>query len=400
MYAFRKPFTAATAGDFGADRLFGIDYKTLLVTTQVLGYMLSKFIGIRVVAELPPRRRALGILALIGVAQLALVFLGITPAPWNFIFLFFNGLTLGMVFGLVVGFLEGRQLSEALIAGLCASFILADGVMKSVGAQLLDWGVSAFWMPATAGALFTLPLLISVWMLSRIPPPSEEDVLARSARPAMTRTERRAFFARFGLGVMLIVLVYLFTTLLRSVRADFAPEIWRGLGFSDSPSIFTTSEIWVALGVVLVNGLSFLIRDNRRAFSASLGISAAGFTLVLCSWELHGRGLIDGFALMVLIGLGLYLPYVAIHTTVFERLIAMTRQRGNLGFLMYVADASGYAGYVMLMLVKSVQFSEGHFLAMFETLCIAVAIASLVCLLGCAWYFRTIGRTETPNTEA
>ena len=52
---------------------------------------------------------------------------------------------------------------------------------------------------------------------------------------------------------------------------------------------------------------------------------------------------------MVLMGLGLYLPYVAIHTTVFERLIAMTRERGNLGFLMYLADAVGYLGYAVVM---------------------------------------------------
>ena len=61
---------------------------------------------------------------------------------------------------------------------------------------------------------------------------------------------------------------------------------------------------------------------------------------------------LDGFTFMVLMGLGLYLPYVAVHTTIFERLIAMTRERGNLGFLMYVADAVGYLGYAALMIAK------------------------------------------------
>jgi Family of unknown function (DUF5690) len=36
-----------------------------------------------------------------------------------------------MVFGLILGFLEGRRHTEALTAGLCASFILADGTSKS-----------------------------------------------------------------------------------------------------------------------------------------------------------------------------------------------------------------------------------------------------------------------------
>ena len=38
-----------------------------------------------------------------------------------------------MVFGLVLGFLEGRRMNECMAAGLCASFILADGFTKSVG---------------------------------------------------------------------------------------------------------------------------------------------------------------------------------------------------------------------------------------------------------------------------
>ena len=77
-----------------------------------------------------------------------------------------------MVFGLVLGFLEGRRLTEALTAGLCASFILADGVTKSVGTWLLDLGISERWMPGVAGLLFMSPLLASVWMLAQFHPPT------------------------------------------------------------------------------------------------------------------------------------------------------------------------------------------------------------------------------------
>lgn len=42
------------------------------------------------------------------------------------------------------------------------------------------------------------------------------------------------------------------------------------------------------------------------------------------------------------------------HTTIFERLIAMTGERGNLGLLMYLADSFGYLGYVGVMLARGV----------------------------------------------
>jgi hypothetical protein len=222
MYAFRKPFTA---GSYAELSVWGIGYKTVLVTAQVLGYTLSKFIGIKVVAEVEPQRRISRLLALIAGAEIALLLFGLTPAPLNLVWLFGNGLFLGMVFGLVLGFLEGRRHTEALAAGLCISFIVADGVTKSAGAFLLKAGVSEFWMPFFAGLLFVPPLLLFVWMLTRIPQPSRQDVAARSARTPMNGTERWSFFRRYAAGLTLLVLMFLLITILRSVRADFAPEI-------------------------------------------------------------------------------------------------------------------------------------------------------------------------------
>src|SRR5262245_2591266 len=239
MYAFRKPFTA---GDYAEPSLWGIQTKTLLVTAQVIGYTLSKCIGIKVIAEMPASRRVGWLLGLIAWAEAALLLFAVTPVPWNSVALFLNGLSLGMVFGLVLGFLEGRRHTEALTAGLCTSFIVAGGVTKSVGSYLLSAGVSEAWMPFCAGLVFVPPLLVFAWMLSRIPAPSAADVAARSERAPMPAAQRRRFFGRYALGLSLLMLVYMLITVLRSVRDDFAPEIWRGLGVVGEPSIFTVSE--------------------------------------------------------------------------------------------------------------------------------------------------------------
>lgn len=176
MCGFRKPFTAASFDSAS----FPDGIKATYVSAQVLGYMLSKFIGIKVISEMEPHRRAVVLLGLISVAELALLLFAVVPPSWGAVFLFLNGLPLGMVFGLVLGFLEGRRLTEAFVAGLCASFILADGVVKSVGAWLLEAGVTDAWMPCIAGLIFLLPLIGFVWMLSRIPQPDAEDITARA----------------------------------------------------------------------------------------------------------------------------------------------------------------------------------------------------------------------------
>lgn len=389
MYGFRKPFTAATYEEV---TLWGFGYKAVLVTAQVLGYTLSKFIGIRIIAEMRPEQRVRTLWLFIGSAQIALLLFALVPAPWNFFCLFFNGLPLGMVFGLVLGWLEGRRVTEVLTAGLCASFILADGVTKSVGAYLLAAGVSPFWMPFAAGLVFALPLLVFVAMLTQIPPPTAADIAHRNERAPMTGAERRALFWKYAPGLTLLIGVYLLLTILRSVRADFAPELWRGLGFAGQPAIFTRSELFVMFGVVMANGLAVLIRNNRRAFFAALGISLLGFALAGIALLGLQNNWLDGFAFMVLIGLGLYLPYVAVHTTVFERLLALTGDKGNIGFLMYLADSFGYLGYVAVMLGRNIVPTDRSFLEFFISLAEAVTIVAVVLLAGGWIYFamRTV----------
>jgi hypothetical protein len=391
MYAFRKPFTAGTYDDLS---LGGVGYKTILVTAQILGYTLSKFLGIKVVAEAEPRQRVALLLALIAAAEVALFLFGLTPAPFNCLWLFANGIPLGMVFGLVLGFLEGRRQTEALMAGLCTSFIVADGVAKSVGAYLLQMGVSESWMPFTAGLLFVPPLLLFAWMLSRIPAQSRQDVAARSERTPMNRADRWHFYLRYAPGLSLLVLAYLLITVLRSVRADFTPEIWKGLETTVPPSVFTWSETAVAAGVLVLNGSTVFIQDNRRAFFAGLSLALAGVVLVAATLLGLQFALLSSFAFVVLSGLGLYLPYIAVHTSIFERLIALTRDRGNLGYLMYLADAFGYLGYVAVLLARNLLQPDENFLSFFCTLSWVIAGSCVVLLLPCWRYFAAHPATQ------
>ncbi|WP_413433145.1 DUF5690 family protein [Crateriforma spongiae] len=385
-YGLRKPFTVAA---YENQFLGPWAMKSVLVLTQVVGYTLSKIIGIKVIAEMRRGRRALVLCGMIAVAEAALVLFAVTPPTWSFVFLFVNGLMLGMVFGLVLGFLEGRRLTEALVAGLCASFILADGVTKSVGAWVLQAGVTEAWMPAVAGGLFLPPLLICVGVLSRVPPPSLDDQKARHERTPMNSRQRRSVLRRYWVTLGSITTIYLMVTVLRSFRADFAPELWQALGADVVPSTFSRSEMWVAFGVLVINGAAVLVSNNVRAFLTSLVTCGLGLALIAAVLVDQASGnVLPAFPFMVLMGLGLYLPYVAIHTTVFERFLAMTRAEGNIGYLMYVVDAAGYLGYVVTLAVKDQILASGDAVVFFNRFGLATVCISAVCLLIIAIRYR------------
>ena len=202
VYAFRKTFAAAT---FDGMAYAGVSYKVWLITFQVVGYAISKFVGIKVISELKASSRSFGIVLMIAIAGISWFFFAIVPSPYNIFFLFTNGFPLGLVWGMIFGYMEGRRFTEVLGAGLSVSFIFSAGAAKSVGGFIMrDWGVSEFWMPFVTCCVFLAPLLIFLWFLDKLPPPSPLDEKLRTRRQPMDLNERRRFIHSFWPGIFFL----------------------------------------------------------------------------------------------------------------------------------------------------------------------------------------------------
>jgi hypothetical protein len=395
MYAFRKPFSVAIFGTVPGWH-FVLDYKIALVLAQVAGYALSKLIGVKLIAEFDPGRRAGAIMKLIVFSWLALLLFAVVPAPWNVLTLFLNGLPLGMIWGLVFGFMEGRRTSEVLGAILCASFIVSSGAVKSVGKLLMDtWHVSPFWMPAATGALFFPLLAISVWGLSILPPPNAADESARVRRAPMNADARADFLSRYGTGVALLVICYVMITAVRDFRDNFAAEIWTALGFGKEAAVYTASELPVAVMALTVLGVIIVVRDNVRALLVIHGVVIAGLLLLGLSTLAFQAGLLSPLAWMILSGAGLYIAYVPFNAMLFDRLIAVSGTVGTAGFLIYIADASGYLGSCALLVWRNFGLVQLNWLQVFNAAAYGTSILGTVFVVLSAAFFYVRQRRES-----
>ncbi|MFT3825447.1 MAG: DUF5690 family protein [Chitinophagaceae bacterium] len=386
MYAFRKPFTAA---GYEGLAFVGISYKVWLVVAQVIGYMLSKFYGIRFISGMQPQKRAVTIVKLILFAWLALLLFAIVPAPFNIIFLFLNGFPLGMVWGLVFSFVEGRKTTEFMGAVLATSFIFSSGVVKTVGKLiLLDTSLGQWWMPFVTGALFVIPMLLFTWLLNHVPAPTEEDIKLRSPRNPMTAGERKEFLMQYLPGIVVIILTYVLLTILRDFRDNFANEVWKEQGYGDKAAIFTETEIPVSLIVLLCMSLLILVKNNIRAFMINHYMIIAGYALALISTVLFMYHVITPFLWMIFVGTGLYLSYVPFNALYFERMIASFRIKGNVGFMIYIADSFGYMGSVLVLFCKEFTGLKLSWTSFFINAVLTVSIAGIVGTLLAAIYFK------------
>lgn len=385
VYAFRKTFSVATFDDIA---FWGISYKVLLVMCQVIGYACSKLAGIKIISELRSSSRVAGILLMTGIAALSWLLFALVPKPFNLIFLFTNGFPLGLVWGMIFGYLEGRRFTEALGAGLSISFIFSAGFAKSVGAFIIrDWGTSETWMPFVTSCVFLLPLLAFVWLLDQIPPPSAEDEKLRTKRQPMNASERSRFLKTFFPGIILFTLCYMLLTTFREFRDNFSAEVWTALGYGNRPEIFTTTEIPISIGILAVMGSLMWIRSNILALLVNHVIILCGMILIGISTFLFQEQVIDAPLWMMLIGMGLYLGYVPFNSIFFDRLLASFKYAGTVGFIMYLADSFGYLSSIPVLMVKELANIQVAWVEFFLLSGYIISVAGAILITGSMLYF-------------
>jgi MFS family permease len=350
MYGFRKPFTASS---YKGLKLWGVQFKIMLVTAQAIGYTISKFAGIKIISELNQNRRGFWIIVFIAIAELTLILFGATPHPYNVIWMFLNGLPLGMIWGLVFSFLEGRRTSEILGCGMAVSFIVSSGIVKSIGKSLLNKGISQWWMPATVGAIFFIPLVLSTLVLESVPAPNEDDVASRTERVQMTGKDRTRFFFTFWPGLILWVLFMVVLTAYRDFRDNFAPELWEQWGYSETPSIYSVSEIIVACVIIVPIGLFMFIPSHIWTLISYHILIAVGLIVTLICTIICDSGKMSGVIWMIITGVGLYLGYIPFNSIMFDCFLSAFKYRANTGFLMYICDACGYLSSIAILFVKN-----------------------------------------------
>ena len=113
---------------------------------RISGYSISKLIGIKVISELKKENRLKFIILSVAVAELSLVLFGALPQPFNVFALFFNGLSLGCMWGVIFSFLEGRRVTDLLASLMGLSIAISSGTAKSIGLFVMDnLHISEFW---------------------------------------------------------------------------------------------------------------------------------------------------------------------------------------------------------------------------------------------------------------
>ena len=83
-----------------------------------------------------------------------------------------------------------------------------------------------------------------------------------------------------------------------------------------------------------------------------------------------------------------YLSYVPFNALYFERMIATYKVKSNVGFVMYIADAFGYLGSVVVLFIKEFIGVQLSWTSFFTQAVIFISIVGIAETIVAAVYFR------------
>ncbi len=354
VYALRKPFTAA---EFDGLQVAGMDYKIVVSIIQLIGYVCAKLLGIKFISELKPGNRLKFIIGSAALSEVSLLAFGLMPAPYNIFALFFNGLSLGCMWGVIFSFLEGRRTTDILASIMGVSMALSSGVAKSLGLYALNQlHVSEFWMPALIGA-FAFPLLCFMgWMMTKFPAPTAADIASRTKRVTLNGHQRWQLFVKFMPLLIMLFGANLLLTVQRDIKEDFIVCI---IDVSTVSSwAFAYLDSIATLVLLAAFALLSAVSNHLRALCMILIMSAIGMGVIAFLGAESATLGLPTTAWLFLQTLCIDIAYLSFQTIFFERFIACFKVKGNVGFFIITIDFVGYLGTLALLLFK--EFRAPH----------------------------------------
>lgn len=396
VYALRKPFTAA---EFEGLQVFGMDYKIVVSIIQLLGYVSAKLLGIKYISELRPEGRLKFIIGSAALSEISLIAFGLLPMPYNIMALYFNGLSLGCMWGVIFSFLEGRRTTDILASIMGVSMALSSGVAKSLGLYTLNvLHVSEFWMPALIGAIAFPLLCFTGWMMTRFPQPTAADIASRSVRVTLNGHQRWALFRRFMPLLIMLFAANLLLTVQRDIKEDFIVCI---IDVSTVSSwAFAQIDSIATLVLFATFALLSTTYDHLKVLCILLVLSTCGMgTLAFLGANFEQVGLPTTIWLF-LQSLCLDMAYLSFQTIFFERFIACFKIKGNVGFFIITIDFVGYLGTLALLLFKEFYASHIDWASFYNSMSLYIGIVCCLAFIGSLVYMIQVRkRKEGPLPE-
>eukprot|EP00041_Stephanoeca_diplocostata_P009886 m.156299 g.156299 ORF g.156299 m.156299 type:complete len:271 (-) comp17936_c1_seq70:2451-3263(-) len=169
-----------------AGTTWGIENKVWISAWQTLGYASAKIPAMKYGSEMPRHRRFCALLFMyIAQALFMTAFIPFLPPVACAGAAFCGGLSGSWMWGILMQYLEGRQITDVLLASLNGIVIFGPAAARALGEYVRASVVganNALWMPVVIATAYAPVAILALLVLNGAAPPTPEYISTSPAR--------------------------------------------------------------------------------------------------------------------------------------------------------------------------------------------------------------------------
>jgi len=251
---------------YNTQSVFG-ETTNALTLARILGSISGKLLGIYILPQIKKEKRMYWLMLFHILTTIPIIIFGTGHPIVQIVMIYISNVFAVLVWGPLLSYIEGRKYTDLIVIFLYLSFIVGTGVVKTIGASLLNAGVDINWMPSICASVSLVICIISLYFLDLSPEPTPSEHEQRQIRNASKIGEQNDFLKKYLLGFLSVTFVYSMVTAYRNFRDFFSVKIWQELLTPDfNANIYVFTDIPIGVGSTLIYSFLLCIKDERKSF--------------------------------------------------------------------------------------------------------------------------------------
>jgi hypothetical protein len=203
----------------------------------------------------------------------------------------------------------------------------------------------------------------------------------------MNGSDRWNYFKEFWPGIILMTLYYMLLQSYIDFCGSFVVELFAAFGYTETPHIYTTTQVIIGFAVLIPVILFMLIKNPFWNFNAFHLLFIVSQFILLIAIVIYDSGELPGWPFLIISGICVDLSYIPFNGVVFDVMLALFKFKANAQFLMYLVDSCGYTTSIALLFVRNFASPDLSWLEFFVILSYVVAIVGGVLMILSAIYY-------------
>lgn len=382
--------SAMYAGEFNTRSIFG-KTKDAIAISQNIGSIMGNISGYYVLRKVNDENRKKYFMMTYITATIPMLLYILDNPIIQILSSLISANFIVWIWGYIIFYIEGRYTTDIIILMIYAAIIIGGGVAKSIATFILLHGMNENWMVFICSVGGMVGCLIFGYLLSKLPKPTNDEIISRSERHFSTSEEQIKFIKKYKYGLAALSISYGFTVGYRKFRDYYALEMWTELlGANFDPSTYSITEISISITVTIAYCCIVCIKNNITAFYALLFIMMMGGMLIGIPTLVFDLSTMkyNTYAWTIIVGTGLYLAYIPPGVMLYDKLMSATNTNISIVSVVYISEAISQIMTLISILLKSYMFDGVGYVSYFIKLSYITSIAIVVSMLTALRVFK------------